>query len=242
MRFNHLFLGLFCLIVTSTVNAQSNSYPTDLSTWIGAEAKYTINKKWSVGLEAQSRTDLRYGNLNALFLSPSVSWKPMKHLQTGLSYRMTSVPYSNATSNRVGKHRLTADFTFRKIEKLFLSKKSRVGLSLRLRGTTEHQAKERVENTVRLKFKLEYNLPKTKLDLFASTELFYRFQRDLVYTFLEVESVNALSKYRVKFGGSYPLGDQHSIKLFGMHQWRYPDGTNEFVLGLGYTYEINSKK
>lgn len=242
MRLSSLFLGLFCLIFTSTVNAQSDNDPMDLSSWTGAEAKCELNKEWSLGLEAQSRTDLRVGGFDALLLSPSVSWKPIKHIEAGLSYRLTSVPYSNATTNRVEKHRFSADFTFRKIESLLFSKKSRFGISLRLRGTTEHQSEERVENTLRLKFKLEYNLPKTKLDLFASTEVFYRFQRDLVYTFAEVQSVDALNKYRVKLGASYPLGDQHSIKLFGMHQWRYPDGTNEVVVGLGYSFDFKSKK
>lgn len=241
MRSTRLFLGLFCLLMMSTANAQSDSYRMDLSSWMSAEVKYDINKDWTIGLEAQSRNDLRSGAFNSLLLSPSVSWKPMKYLETGLSYRMTSVPYSNSTTNRVGKHRITADFTFRKIESLLLSKKSRLGISLRLRGTSEHQAEERAENTLRLKFKLEYNLPKTKLDLFASTEAFYRFQRDLVYTFSEVQSVNAINKYRVKFGTSHPIGDQHEIKLFGMHQWRYPDGTNEFVFGIGYSYQINKK-
>ena len=235
MRVNCLILGLFCLLFTS-VNAQS-----DLSSWLSAEAKYELNKDWTIGLEAQSRNDLRYGKLNTLFLSPSLSWKPMKHIETGLSYRFSSVPYSNETTNRVRKHRITADFTFRKIESLLFSKKSRVGLSLRLRGTTEHQAEERTENTLRLKFKLEYNLPKTKLDLFASTEAFYRFQRDVIYTFSEVQSVNAINKYRVKFGASHSIGDQHSIKLFGIHQWRYPDGTNELVVGLGYSFTIKAK-
>ncbi len=169
-------------------------------------------------------------------------WKPFKHLETGLSYRFSSVPYSDETTNRVGKHRVTADFTFRKIESLLLSKKSRIGLSMRLRGTTEQQFKERTENTLRLKFKFEYNLPKTKLDLFTSTEVFYRFQRDLVYTFTQIESVNAVNKYRVKLGVSYPIGDKHSIKLFGMQQWRYPDGSSELVVGLGYSFNINSKK
>lgn len=236
MRLNNFFLGIFCLLFVS-VNAQS-----DLSSWVSAEAKFELNKDWTIGLEAQSRTDLRYGTLSNVFASPSLSWKPMKHIVAGLSYRFSSVPYSNQTTNRVGKHRITADFTFRKIESLFLSKKSRVGLSLRLRGTTENQAEERTENTLRLKFKLDYDLPKTKLDLFVSTEVFYRFQRDLIYTFSEVESVNAVNKYRVKFGARYPIADQHSIKIFGMHQWRYPDGTNEFVIGLGYSFNISAKK
>ena len=242
MRFSQLFLGLFCLFVTSTVNAQSDDYPIDLSTWVGVDATYELSKKWTVGLETQSRTDLRLGKINALFLSPSISWKPNKHIETGLSYRLTSVPYSKATTNRIGRHRLIADITFRKIENLIFSKKSRLGVSFRLRGTTEHQAEKRVGNTLRLKFKLEYNLPKTKLDIFASTEMFYRFQRDLVYTFTEVQAVNGVNKYRVKIGASYPFNDHHSVKLFGLHQWRYPDGTTEFIVGLGYSYEIKSKK
>ncbi|MDG1333921.1 MAG: DUF2490 domain-containing protein [Crocinitomicaceae bacterium] len=231
---NRLFLGLFSLMLTTGLWAQS-----DFSSWLSAEVKYDINKDWTVGLEAQSRNDLRSGGFNTTFLSPSVSWQPMKHFETALSYRISSVPYSNSTTNRVGKHRITADFTFRKIESLILSKKSRLGMSLRLRGTTEHQAEERVENTLRLKLKFQYNLPKTKLDLFASTEVFYRFQRDLIYTFSEVQSVSAINKYRIKLGGSYPIGDQHEIKLFAMPQWRYPDKVNELVFGLGYSYQIN---
>lgn len=237
MRFNHLFLGLFCLIFSATVEAQS-----DLSNWTGAEAKFDLNKDWTIALEAQSRTDLKLGRIDALLLSPSIKWNPMKHLEAGLSYRLTSVPYSSSTTNRVEKHRITADFNFVKIEKFFLKKKTRVGMSLRLRGTTEQQAEKRTENTLRLKFKLEYNLPKTKLDLFASTELFYSFQRDLVYTFTEVQSVNAIGKYRVKLGMSYPIAKQHTVKLFGMNQWRYPDGTNEIVVGLGYSFSFKTKK
>lgn len=242
MRFDSLFLGLFCLMFISNVSAQSVNYQSDISSWVGAEARVELNKDWSIALDAQSRNNLRTGRFDALLLSPSVSWRPKKYIESGLAYRLTSVPYSNSTTNRVRKHRFTADITFRKIENLLFTEKSRLGISLRLRGTTEHQEEERVENTLRLKFKLEYNLPKTKLDLFASTELFYRFQRDLVYTFTEVQSVNAVNKYRVKFGASHPIGDQQSIKLFGMHQWRYPDGTNEFVVGLGYSFDFKLKK
>lgn len=237
MRFNRLFLGLLGSLMISTSMAQS-----DLTSWVGAELGCDLNKDWNMGLEVQSRNDLRTGEFNSLLVSPSVSWRPIKYIEAGLSYRLTSVPYSNATSNRVGKHRATADLTFRRIESLMFSKKSRLGMSLRLRGTSEHQDEERVENTIRLKFKLEYNLPKTKLDVFASTEAFYRFDRDLIYTFEEVQTVSAINKYRVKFGASYPIGDYHEIKLFGMHQWRYPDRNNEFVFGLGYSFDFKLKK
>jgi hypothetical protein len=233
MHFRQLILSLCCAMIASVSFAQS-----DLTSWLGAGMKYSVNKEWKVGLEVQSRNDLRTGGFNSTFLSPSVSWRPMKHFETELSYRLSSVPYSNSTSNRVGKHRFTVDFTFRKIEQLMFDKKSRLGISLRLRGTNEHEREERTENTLRLKLKLQYNLPKTKLDLFASTELFYRFQRDVIYTFTEVQSVSAINRYRARLGVSYPVGDQHEIKLFGAPQWDFPDQTSEFVLGLGYSFDF----
>lgn len=224
--------------MTTSVVAQSNDVGVEWTNWAGAELKYDINKDWKAGLEVQSRTSLQTGKVNDLLLSPGAEWKVMKYLETSVSYRLTSVPYSNATTNRVSKHRFTLDFTFRKLEDLVSLGKNRLGVSVRLRGTTESQQEERTENTVRAKLKLEYNLPKTKLDLFASTELFYRFQRDLIYTFDEVQSVNAVNKYRVKMGAAYPFGDHHSVELFGLHQWRYPDGRSEFVIGVGYAFQL----
>jgi len=233
MRILPLFLTFLSGLIVSISNAQS-----EFTSWTSAELKYEINKDWKVAFEAQSRNDLRSGRFNSTFLAPSVSWQPHKYLETALSYRFSSVPYSNSTTNRVGKHRLTADFTFRNIEKLLFSKKSRLKMSLRLRGTTEHEREERVENTLRLKFKMEYNLPKTKLDLFASTEFFYRFQRDVIYTFSEVKTVNGINKYRVRFGVSHPIGERHEVKLFAMNQLRFPDKPSEFVFALGYSFEL----
>lgn len=112
-------------------------------------------------------------------------------------------------------------------------------MSIRLRGTTEHQSEKRTENILRLKFKLEYDLPKTKLDIFASTELFYRFQKDVIYTFSQVETVSGIDKYRVRLGVSHPIGDHHEIKVFGMNQWRFYDKPSEFVVALGYSFKIN---
>ncbi len=238
MRLKQLLLGVFCVWMTASVSAQSNEGMA-FTNWASAELNYDINKDWKAGVEVQSRTSLQTGQLNNLFFAPSVEWKIMKHLETAVSYRLTSVPYSSATTNRINKHRFTLDLTFRKLEDLVFSGKNRLGVSVRLRGTTEHQLEELTENTLRGKLKLEYNLPKTKLDLFASTELFYRFQRDLIYTFDEVQSVNAINKYRVKMGAEYPFGDHHSVKLFGMHQWRYPDGGSELVIGVGYAFQLN---
>jgi hypothetical protein len=214
---------------------------SDLSTWIGAEAKYTVNKKWSTGLEIQSRNDLRMGRMDGLFISPSANWKPMKHVELGLSYRLTSVPFSNNTTNRVVKNRLTLDLTFQKIEDFFVDK-SRFSYSLRLRGTTESQQDERTENTLRLNAKVDYDLPNSKLELTGSTELFYRFQRDVMYTFTDVTATSGVNRLRLKLGASYPLTDRQKIELYAIEQFSYPDGNPEFVLGIGYIYDFSPKK
>lgn len=212
-----------------------------MSAWIGVDTKYDFNKKWSLDLEVQSRTDLKVGRMDAFLLSSSLSWKPIKFFEVGVAYRLTSVPYSQNTTNRVFKNRLTLDLTFQKIEDLF-DKKSRMSLSLRLRGTTEAQLEKRTENTLRLNAKMDYDLPNTKLDLTASTEVFYRFQRDLTYTFSEVIVTNAINRYRLKLGMSYPLGDRHKLELFGIEQFNFPDKGAEFVMGMGYTYDFSPQK
>lgn len=127
MKFIHLFSGFVCLMIVSVSGAQS-----ELTSWVGAETKYDFNKKWNAGVEVQTRTDIRSGVLNDLLLSPSLTWRPKRYVETGISYRWTSIPYSNETTNRVTKHRVTADVTFRKLEELFTPNKSRLGVSLRL--------------------------------------------------------------------------------------------------------------
>ncbi len=236
MKFSKAFTSLFLMMISFVGFAQS-----DVRAWIGVDAKYDLNKRWSLGMETQTRTDLKLGRLDNAYISPNLSWKIHKHLETGFSYRLSSVPYSKSTTNRVTSSRFSLDFTFRNIEEFF-AKKPRLGVSLRLQGTREYEAEKRTDNTLRLKLILDYDLPNSKLDLFASTELFYRFQRDLVYTFSEVQSVDAINKYRVKLGLSYPLGDHQDIKVYGLNQWRYPDGRSEFVIGLGYSCDFSSKK
>lgn len=236
MSFQKIFLGFFISLIALSATSQS-----DLSAWIGVETKYSVNKKWSLGLEAQSRSDLKLGRLNGLFVSPSLSWKPIKFLEVGLSYRLTSVPFSESTTNRVVKNRMTLDLTFQKIEELFVDK-SRLSVSLRLRGTTEFQLEKRTENTLRLNTKLEYDIPNAKLDLSASAELFYRFQRDLTYTFTEVTATNAINRLRFKFGMSYPLSERQKIELCAIEQLSYPDGIPEFIIGIGYIYDFSPKK
>lgn len=236
MKVRYLIFVFYSFMLSGTCIAQS-----DVTSWIGADVKYDLNKHWSAGLETQTRTDLKLGRLETAYLSPSICWEVHKYLEVGSSYRLSSIPYSKSTTNRAIAQRFTLDLTFRNIEKLF-KKKSRIDASLRVQATTEHQLEKRTENTLRLKFKVEYNLPKTKLDLFVSTELFYRYQRDLIYTFMDVQSVDAINKYRIMAGLSYPIGDRQNVKLFGLNQWRYPDGRSEFVIGLGYSFDLSPQK
>lgn len=236
MKIHSVVLSFVVALVGFSARSQS-----DLSTWIGAEAKYAVNKKWSTGLEIQSRNDWRMGRMDGLFISPAVNWKPKKFFEVGLSYRLTSVPFSDNTTNRVVKNRLTLDLTFQKIENFF-GDKSRFSYSLRLRGTTESQQDERTENTLRLNAKVDYDLPDTKLELSASTELFYRFQRDLTYTFTDVIATNAVNRWRLRLGMNYPITDRQKVELYAIEQFSYPDGNPEFVLGIGYIYDFSPKK
>ncbi len=231
-----IFLGFLVAFVAFSARSQS-----DLSTWIGAEAKYVVNKKWSYGFELQSRNDLRIGQMSDLLASPSVNWKLKKFLEIGLAYRLTSVPFADNTTNRVVKNRFTLDFTFQKIEDFFLDK-SRFSYSLRLRGTRETQLDERTENTLRLNTKVDYDIRKSKIDLTAAVEVFYRFQRDVSYTFTDVITTSGLNRLRFRVGMSYPITDRQKVEVYAIEQFRYPDGNPEFIMGIGYIYDFSPKK
>ena len=236
MKIHRIVLGFVVCFAALVARSQS-----DFGAWVGVETKYSVNKKWALGLEAQSRSDLRVGRMDGLFVSPSLSWKPIKFFEIGMNYRLTSVPFSDNTTNRVLKNRFTLDLTFQKIEELF-DTKSRFSFALRLRGTTESQIAERTENTLRLNAKVDYDIPNTKLDLSASTELFYRLQRDVTYTFTDVIVTNAINRYRLKMGMSYPITDRQKFELYAIEQFSYPDGNPEFILGIGYIYDFSAKK
>ena len=228
---------LLCVIFCGFKTLQAQN---DFGLWLKHDLTYSVNKKVKFELDFQARFDRNVTRNKELFTTPSFHWEVHKYIRLGSEYRFTYFPTTAFENGKPASHRFTLNFEFRNIEKL-IAKKSDLGLSIRIAGTSEHQKYERVDNYIRTRLKVDYNIPKTKLKPELSTELFYHFNDRISYNFTEVRTYNSFNKMRIKLGVEYPLGLKHKVSVYGQYQIAFLSKNNDIVLGIGYNYDINKK-
>ncbi|MDX2359312.1 MAG: DUF2490 domain-containing protein [Crocinitomicaceae bacterium] len=234
------FLQFFA-IAALIVSANSARAQNDFGLWTSLEFSAPVTKDIKLGLNAQARFDNSVTRMNNAFLSPFIKWNAHKYFSVGANYRLQSVPYNGSTSNRVLSQRFTIDLEFRNITKL-ISKDSRLGLTLRLRGTSKIRKEKLTQNYLRFRLKADYNIPKTKLKPYIAAEMFLHFNDQIVYTFTEVRTKHNFNALRARLGFEYPIMKQHSVKFFGQYERQLISGKNDFVIGVGYAYDLKIKK
>lgn len=228
-------LFLFGLFACTSISAQN-----DFGLWLKHDLSYSLNEKVKIELDFQARFDRNVTRNKELFTTPSIQWEVHKFIKLGAEYRFTYFPSSNFENGKPVSNRYSLNAEFQNIEKLW-NKKSDLGLSLRIAGTSEHQKFERVDNYLRTRLKVDYNIPKTKLKPEFSAELFYHFNDQVSYSFTEVRTVNSFNKMRFKLGLEYPLGLKHKVAIFGQYQHAFLSKNNDVVMGISYSYDINKK-
>jgi hypothetical protein len=234
MKFKTLIF-LFSTIASCALHAQN-----DVGLWLKHDLSYSINKKVKLELDFQARFDRNITRNKELFSAPSIQWEVNKFIKLGSEYRLTYFPSTAFDNGKPISQRLTLNFEFQNLENL-LSKKSDFGFSIRVAGTSEYQKYERVDNYIRTRLKVDYNIPKTKLKPELSAELFYHFNDRISYSFTEVRGYNAFNKLRVKLGLEYPLGIKHKVSVFGQYQRQFISSESDLVIGVSYSYNINKK-
>lgn len=230
-------IGLLIILFTSSLGFGQS----DFGTWAGLELKTSLTKKLDVSLEGQSRFDRNSTRLKTAFVSPGLKFKIHDHVRVGVDYRFSSVPFNNTISNRIYTHRFTLDAEFRDILDLLIDK-SRLDLTLRVRGTHEREFNKQDDNYLRARLKASYNIKKSKFEPNVSVEIFYHLNNQIEYTFTEVRTHHAVNKFRVRLGLDYNLKKRQQISLFGIYQRQLFSLENDFILGLSYSYEIKFKK
>ncbi|MEJ6583911.1 MAG: DUF2490 domain-containing protein [Crocinitomicaceae bacterium] len=228
-------LFLFSVLASSALSAQN-----DFGLWLKHDLTYSLNKKVKLELDFQARFDRNVTRNKELFTTPSIQWEVHKFIKLGSEYRLTYFPSTAFDNGKPISQRITLDFEFQNIEKLW-NKKSDLGMSLRIAGTSEHRKYARGDNYIRTRLKVDYNIPKTKLKPEFSAELFYHFNDQVSYSFTEVRTYNSFNKTRFKLGLEYPIGLKHKIALFGQYQHAFLAKINDFIMGIGYSYDINKK-
>jgi len=220
------------LLLAPMVHAQK-----DFGLWSGVDLRVPLTKKFSAGIEVQSRFKDNVSRVDNNFFSPYLKYDVHKHLGIGVDYRFTNEAGPSGFFGTTNLHRVSVDVEANKLIDL-IAADSRFDASVRLRYTHESTLGDLNNDYFRMQLSVKYNLAKSKLEPEVAAELFYHFNDQLSYSFSEVRSRSRFNKYRVRVGLNYNLNKRNSLKIFYMVQSKIESSKADFILGLGYTYRF----
>lgn len=240
-----LILVISCLLFC----VQFTFSQKDFGIWSSADLKIPITKKLDVGFGLNARFKSNVTEVKKTFISPSISYKVFDFLKLGADYRFANHPETGFFGH-YNTHRITLDanfdlFKFEK-ERADSASASKFQISARLRYSHENEAGDLNDNNLREQIKLEYSFPKDLgLKIYGSAELFYHFNDEIRYNSSSVSTYNRFNKMRIRAGLEYALSKRSSIEMFYMIEPEFESDNLDFILGIGYTYElrrINKKR
>ena len=243
----NLFLIICALVLPLVVNAQDKSNDFGIWTSVGAEKK--INKKLSVGVEAEFRTRNSSKTADRWSGSISANYKLSDWLKVGAGYKFiynnnsekitynTDGSYNNWRPSFWGsRHRFFADVAGTlKLDRFNISLRERWQYTYRPGQTTtrydfdnswweDTDVSSKNSHVLRSRLQVKYDIPKSKITPFASVELYNNW---------------SLQKVRYTIGADWKIAKRHEISAF----YRYvnksdDDESNGHVIGLGYTFKF----
>jgi len=209
----------------------------DFELWAGSNFRYKVSKEFKFGLKLESRFKSNVTEVSQTFLSPYMQYDPSDHVRIGIDYRLANRPQSTFFGEHF-THRMTLDLAFRDLAKGIRALK-RFNLNTRIRYTHATRIGGELNNdNLRLRFKVDYNLPNTKLEPHIAASIFYHFNDQIRYVGNEVQTDHRFNKYRLRVGANYPINKQQTIGLFYMIQPEIDSPESTYVLSLGYSYKL----
>lgn len=206
-------LFLFGILIAAGVNAQTvtNDFQT----------RYEINlsleplKKLDLSLSPEVRLDESF-EISKYMLETKLSYKPLKGLSLGGSYRFVINPRTDRATEYL--HRFALYTSYKK-------KIQRFEPSLRIKYTnyTEDMS---LGEFLRYRAKLEYDIKGIKLTPLLSAEAFHEL------------SANQIYKMRYGIGAEYKFNKHSSLGLKYMLDYYLQDYYNKHIIKLGYTYKF----
>ena len=242
------FLSLMLLCPLLVAHAQSD----DFGIWYTVNAEKKIDKKWSVEGEVEFRTRNNTRTADCWNFEADVNFKPVKGIKISAGYmfmldnvkeKITYNPDGNYNNWRpsywAGSHRVMINVTgSKKFGRFEFSLRERWQYTYRPSKTTtrydfdnayweDTNVRSKGKNMLRSRLAVEYDIPKCKVDPYASVELF-----------------NALRLERVRYtaGVDYKLKKIHTFSLYYRYQavnnFDGDNDPNRHVLGLSYKYKF----
>lgn len=207
-----LFAGLLS-VLPCTLYAQDK----DFTTWLKAGFAYKIKPAFEIsgGLEWRTKDDL--GMTDRWGLDVGGSYKPLSFLKLGAGYE---VHYRNRGEDGWKfRHRYRVDGTLS-------ARVRRLKLSLRERFQHTFDAYSD-EFRLRSRAKLAYDIPKCKLEPYASVEMYNGLNRGEHF---------GVKRMRYRGGVTFPLFARLEADVFYCRQWEHAKRKN--IVGVECSYEF----
>lgn len=225
---------------------------SDFGIWTSLGATKKLDKKWTVGLEAELRNRNDSKTISRWTGEVSASYKIQPWLKASAAYKLiddnnrekityhTDGSENNWRPSYWGlKHRVSLSLTGSvDLGGWSLSLRERWQYTYRPEKVTSRYdfdnewwekttVKGKGKNVLRSRLQVEYNIPKCKIDPFAHVELFNAWN---------------IQKVRYTLGADWKLQKRHVVTAF----YRYQDVNGDdddndpdsHILGLGYTYKF----
>ena len=239
---------LLCAAFTPTL-----SHADDAGLVVSVEASHKIKKGLNVDFGTEFRSRNNFRTADRVSVGAGVSYKVLPWLKAGASYDLLvdnnpekityqddGVSYNNWRPSYWGvRHRFNLSLTGSwKIQRVELSLRERWQYTYRPVKTIDnfdfdegewedHEVRSKGKHVLRSRFQVEWNIPASKFDPFASVEF---------------HTTNRLDKTRVIVGVERTFNKTHEFKLFYRYQTVNSHGSDDesdiHMLGLGYTYKF----
>lgn len=230
---NQLFFKLLVLnvILFTNLNYAQTEGDTDWASWNTIGVEYKLNKKWSFGLEEQFRLKENFSETDEFFTELSADYELFNNFKLGAGIR-----YIRENDN-VGKvqgyenhFRFQLDASYKHDINDFT-----IGYRLRYQNKNElgvsYDEGDYVNQNVRFKTSVDYNIKNWRLDPKFSAEIFNQFQEG---------EENDFNKYRLTFGTDYKIKNIGEVGVYYRFEKELnvdvPDTKN--ILGLSFIYKI----
>lgn len=232
-----IFILILLMSWSSTVLSQK-----DFGLWSSVDLKVPITKKLDVGVGINARFKSNVSEVQKTFLSPFVSYRMADFLKVGADYRFANYPEMGFFGNHY-THRITLDADFDllqyKRKRSDSLSSSKLQLSGRIRYTYENEIGDLDDENLRGQLKLEFDFPKDiGLKASLSSEVFFHFKDQIRYTSKAVTTYNRFNKMRVRAGFEYAINKRSTVDLFYMVEPEFESPKTDYVIGVGYVYEI----
>jgi Protein of unknown function (DUF2490) len=213
----HTSMRLLLLFLAAGYAGKVNSQTVtnDFQTRTDVKLSFEPLDKLSLSLNPEIRWDDSFG-VSKYMLESGLSYKPVKGLTLGGSYRFIINPRNTKATEYLHRFALKASYK-KKIE--------RFEPSLRIKYTNYTEDLSLGE-FLRYRAKLEYDIKGSKITPMLSAEAFHYLSGNQIY------------KMRYALGAEYKLNKKSSISLGYMLDYYMTEYQNKHIINLGYKYKF----